>query len=568
MSVSRAILVALGKTILFRMDVAGFFLKKYVKASIPRNTLAQASFKQRSLVYRSLKKNDMPPGYLSLDYETPIGIEEAKTVDFSIQEHFADRAGRHYDIRIIVNGKAYSFATKKDFPRKPGSIIGVFLQPVHTEEYSHWEGEIPKGKYGSGTVKIWDSGKAVIKASDQTPKAFKIDFFGQKLNGSYAFIPGKGEKSWMMIRMKPVPTLPQVDANEYTSKVPEEVWNNPRIIAENKIDGANFTAYVTPRGLVFVSRRLSVDGRPINRTNNVPHLRDIKLPSKYSGTVVQGELAVVKRAPSGLWIANYEATSGTLNSLPYNAVAAQEKNGKIYFFPFEVIRSPQVARTATYGERREFLERFSADCKSPYVKMPESATVGKKEFFKKVVSSSVRISGTTRHGEGIILKDLDGDKRTVDFSWAKEKASDTFDLSIAGFTEGEGRLSGKGVGAILLSDKSGRIVGKVGSGISDEEREAMSSNPDAFIGRVVEVKAFSITPSGNLRGARLERWRDDKSPTSIDRIDPLSVSPSNRSLPIEKRMIDSISASNPESTQREVENSMYAMKSASGWKAA
>lgn len=568
MSVSKAIFVALGKTILFRMDVAGFFLKKYVKASIPRNTLAQVSYKQRSIIYRSVRKNDMPPGYLSLDYATPIGIEEAKTVDFSIQEHFADRAGRHYDIRIIVNGKAYSFATKKDFPRRPGTIIGVFLQPVHTEEYSHWEGEIPKGKYGSGKVRIWDSGKAIIKASDQTPKAFKIDFFGEKLKGSYAFIPGKGEKSWMMIRMKPVPTLPQVDANEYTSKVPDEIWENPRIIAENKIDGANFTAYVTPRGLVFVSRRLSVDGRPINRTNNIPHLRDIKLPSKYSGTVVQGELAVAKRAKTGLWVANYEATSGTLNSLPYNAVLSQEKNGKIYFFPFEVVKSPQVPRTATYGERREFLERFSSDCRSPYVRMPESTTVNKKDFFKRIISSSTRISGTTRNGEGIILKDLDGDKRTTDFTWPKKKGFDTFDLSIAGFTKGGGRLSGNGIGAILLADKSGRIVGKVGSGISDEERAAMASDPESFLGRVVEVKAFSVTPSGNLRGARLERWRDDKSLVSIDRIDPLSVAPSNRSIPIEKRMMDAISASNPESTQKEVENSIYAMKSASGWKAA
>lgn len=520
----RAIAIALGKTLLHRTDVAGYFLKKAIKAQVPRNPTAIITPLNRSLIYRSIQKPAaMPPGYLSLDYESPIGIDEARTVEFTIQEHFADRAGRHFDIRIILNGKAYSFATKKDFPKRPGSIIGVFLQPVHTEEYSHWEGEIPKGKYGSGQVKLWDSGKAIIKASDQTPKAFKIDFFGEKLTGSYAFIPGKGEKSWMMIRMNPVPTLPQVDANEYTTKIPDEIWNNPRIIAENKIDGANFTAYVTPRGLVFVSRRLSVNGKPINRTNNIPHLRDIKLPTKYVGSVIQGELAVAKESKSGIWIANYAATSGTLNSLPFNAVEAQERDGKIYFFPFEVVKSNQVPRTATYGERRQFLEEFVKETKSPYVRLPEATTSEKREFYSRVLASSARIAGSTRTGEGIILKNLDGDKRTVDFEWPKEKGSDTFDLSVSGFTTGTGRLHNNGIGALLVSDKTGRIVGKVGSGITDEERIDIHRYPEEYLGRIVEVRASEITPSGNLRGARLERWRDDKPPGMVDRIETLDT---------------------------------------------
>lgn len=498
-------------------------LNRSWKTRLPKNRAFEISGDPRDklLIWRVVqarKSQRMPLGHLPDVYLIPPEIKEAEVIDFTIQKHRADRAGDHYDIRIIRNGKAYSFATKKEFPKQPNRIIGVFLQPVHSEEYSHWEGDIPKGQYGSGSVQVWDSGKAVIKSSDHTPGGFNVQFFGEKISGQYAFIPGKTNGAWMMLRMKSQPTLPIVPANEYTTEFPEEVWDNQNYVAENKIDGANFTAYVTPRGMSFISRRESVNGHPINRSHNIPHLRDIKLPKKFQGAVIQGELAIAKKGSNGLWIADNELTAGTLNSKPFNAIKSQEQYGKIILFPFEVIKAPGLPRNATYQQRRQYLEELARAADSEYIVLPESRTTNKRSFYETVIDSSAEFNSVKRTGEGIVLKRLDGDHRTRDFVWMKQKSHTDLDLYVNGYTDGEGRLSGRGVGALLVSDRSGRVVGKVGSGLTDEDRIEIYANPQKYLGKVVEVRATEVTKDGNLRGPRLIRWRDDKTKAMVDKI--------------------------------------------------
>jgi hypothetical protein len=73
---------------------------------------------------------------------------------FTRQRHEADRAGLHWDYRLVVGGVAHSWATKKELP-KPGESIMLWQQPIHTVEYALARRiVIPKGMYGSGVTTL------------------------------------------------------------------------------------------------------------------------------------------------------------------------------------------------------------------------------------------------------------------------------------------------------------------------------------------------------------------------------------------------------------------------------
>jgi len=499
----------------------------------------------------------MSPAPLPLGHTGPRDVMPAyktpQSLRFTIQLHDAERAGRHYDIRILDGDKAYSWATRKKMPGRPGKLIQLFLQPIHSAEYAEWSGEIENG-YGKGKVSLWDHGSVVVTPSDSG--GYKLLFSGERIRGSYAIIPSGG--NWMLLKMKGLGTPVQVPANTYTARVTEDSWKNPDLIAEEKIDGANFTARITPRGIQFVSRRLSVDGSAIDRTDNVPHLSTIKLPKKYHGALIQGEMALTRNV-RGLSIAAYGSTSGILNSNPDRAVATQQRLGQLRFFPFEVIRAPGLARNAPYSERRALLESLATDAHSPYIVLPVSSS-SKRALFRRVIRSSAKIDGFRSHGEGVVLKDPSGDSRAQPFSWPKVKAHDTFDLLVSGFEPGGGRLHERGVGAVLVRDGTGRAVASVGSGLTDEARADMLEHPRRYLGKVMEVRAVGVTREGNLRGPSFLRWRPEKGPGDINIIDPGSVSPTRLSIPSEDRLSAYVQGLGGDKSL------LYKLKATAGWR--
>ena len=73
---------------------------------------------------------------------------------FTRQRHEADKAGLHWDYRLVHDDKAYSWATKKELPT-PGKSIILFEQPVHDREYALSKKVIiPKGEYGAGITTL------------------------------------------------------------------------------------------------------------------------------------------------------------------------------------------------------------------------------------------------------------------------------------------------------------------------------------------------------------------------------------------------------------------------------
>lgn len=86
---------------------------------------------------------------------------------FTRQRHEADRAGLHWDYRIVIGDKAYSWATKKELPEIGKSIV-LWEQPIHTADYAlRKRVVIPKGMYGSGVTTLDFVRKGVVDSEPE-----------------------------------------------------------------------------------------------------------------------------------------------------------------------------------------------------------------------------------------------------------------------------------------------------------------------------------------------------------------------------------------------------------------
>jgi DNA ligase D-like protein (predicted ligase)/DNA ligase D-like protein (predicted 3'-phosphoesterase) len=119
---------------------------------------------------------------------------------YVIQEHHARRL--HYDLRLEKDGVLKSWAVPKGMPENPGEKRLAIEVEDHPLEYGSFEGEIPKGEYGAGTVSIWDRGTFEPIAWGEDMIEFIVN--GQKLHGRYALMRFKkaGEKQWLVMKAR------------------------------------------------------------------------------------------------------------------------------------------------------------------------------------------------------------------------------------------------------------------------------------------------------------------------------------------------------------------------------
>jgi bifunctional non-homologous end joining protein LigD len=136
----------------------------------------------------------------SLTTEPSGGEEKHMGKVFVIQEHHARRL--HYDLRLEKDGILKSWAVPKGVPEKTSEKRLAVETEDHPLVYANFEGAIPKGQYGAGTVKIWDKGVYEAKVWDEKMIEFILD--GEKLKGRYVLVRLKkaGEKSWLLLKGK------------------------------------------------------------------------------------------------------------------------------------------------------------------------------------------------------------------------------------------------------------------------------------------------------------------------------------------------------------------------------
>lgn len=119
---------------------------------------------------------------------------------FVIHEH--DASHLHYDLRLEMGGVLRSWAVPKEPPTKEGEKRLAIQTEDHPIEYADFEGTIPEGMYGAGTVRIWDKGEFVLESEKDKELLFELK--GRKLNGRYAMIKTrfKGKDSWLFFKRK------------------------------------------------------------------------------------------------------------------------------------------------------------------------------------------------------------------------------------------------------------------------------------------------------------------------------------------------------------------------------
>jgi len=148
---------------------------------------------------------------------------------FVIQQH--DARSMHFDFRLDVDGVLASWAVPKGPSMDPREKRLAVRTEDHPMEYADFEGEIPEGEYGAGTVIVWDTGdyenmsqkdgKKIPMSEALREGHAKVNLFGKKLKGGYALIHTKmrgDDKNWLLIkeddeeadaRRNPVSTEPE-----------------------------------------------------------------------------------------------------------------------------------------------------------------------------------------------------------------------------------------------------------------------------------------------------------------------------------------------------------------------
>jgi bifunctional non-homologous end joining protein LigD len=154
--------------------------------------------------YRKKRQFDVTP--------EPRGAEDAGkkggSLIYAIQKHMASHL--HYDLRLEWRGVLLSWAIPKGPSLDPAEKRLAMQTEDHPVEYSDFEGVIPAGQYGAGTVMLWDRGtwhpdNADVDASLQKGE-LKFTLHGKKLQGSWVLIHTRGfgkspsRSTWLLIK--------------------------------------------------------------------------------------------------------------------------------------------------------------------------------------------------------------------------------------------------------------------------------------------------------------------------------------------------------------------------------
>ncbi len=120
---------------------------------------------------------------------------------FCVQHHLASHD--HYDFRLEYNGVMLSFAVPKGPSMNPKQKRLAVMVEDHPTDYADFEGVIPKGEYGGGTVMLWDFGlyKKVEDFKNGLKRgSLKFKLFGKRLKGGFALVRLKDGKNWLLIK--------------------------------------------------------------------------------------------------------------------------------------------------------------------------------------------------------------------------------------------------------------------------------------------------------------------------------------------------------------------------------
>ena len=207
---------------------------------------------------------------------------------FVVQQHAARRL--HYDFRLQLDGVLKSWAVPKGPSLDPAARRMAVEVEDHPLDYADFEGVIPKGEYGGGTVVVWDTGtwKAIGDPHVGLAKGrLEFQLVGQKLRGRWHLVrmqtrpSDRGKRSWLLIKGRDAAARPGDDA-EVTDRARKSV-----------LSGRELDAVARAADRVWSAKPKRADARP----KHVSSRTKLELPRALLQGRVEPQLATLVDAP-------------------------------------------------------------------------------------------------------------------------------------------------------------------------------------------------------------------------------------------------------------------------------
>jgi bifunctional non-homologous end joining protein LigD len=447
-----------------------------------------------------------------------------RSPQFVVQRHDARRL--HYDFRLERDGVLASWAVPKGVPLEPGQRALAVHVEDHPLEYATFEGEIPKGQYGAGSVEIWDTGTYEL-VEEKKDGGLTVRLEGHRLRGLWTLIPARLDgdpKNWLLIRKRgdgadgsDSPSRARYQAMLATPEA--DVPAGAGWSFEVKWDGYRALAYLRGGEATLLSR----NGNDLTvRFAGVA--KALEKAVKTPDCVLDGEVCALDEQGRPSFSAMQQGKPGT--PIVYEVFDVLEVDG-----------DPLV--DLPLRERRTRLARL-LDRRNATVRLSETFDDG----------PGLLEAAEQQQLEGIVAKRVDSPyrqaKRTRD--WLKIKTHGRQEFVIAGYTKGQGRRTGR-FGSLVLGVWRGDdfvYVGNVGTGFTDrvidellaklrplEQKESpfevVPKMPKVRRADVVwvkpelvcEVEFVEWTHDGRLRAPSFQGLRDDKQPREVHREEAL-----------------------------------------------
>lgn len=475
-----------------------------------------------------IKRADFAPGLPSRqDYGDLSKLQVGKLYDYVQQLHDAHIAKRHTDLRFgSPETGLYSWAVRKGLP-EPGKKHLAIQQPIHSHSYKDFEGVIPSG-YGAGKVTKKDSGEVLI--TDVNDKSISFTTAHGRYPKRFMLLKPKTneDKKWLLMNTTPTETIPY-EKLHYKTLDPEHVDKvlhdlKPGSSVQAKLDGAASLTKLMTKHFDIASYRVSKEtGGPIVHTERVMHGRpNVEVPPDLRNSVLRGELYGVNRGGEAI---GPSVLGGLLNSSVGKSIRDQQSQGidlKNLIFDIDRYGKKKIEHSTPYTERMELIKDILSRVNLPQDKfhLPEEAHTPEQA---KALWNRVQTGQHPLTQEGIVVHPPTGKPTKV-------KIRPEWDVHIRNIFPGLGKYHGTGAGGFEYSlEPGGRVVGRAGTGLSDQLRRDMWSDPNAYIGRVARVKAHEQLPSGALRVPSFISLHEDYPTAPINKsasvIDGLQATP-------------------------------------------
>src|SRR5216684_2923765 len=445
---------------------------------------------------------------------------------FVVQKHRATRL--HYDFRLALDGTLKSWAVPKGPSQSHADKRLAVQTEDHPLDYANFEGKIPEGNYGAGTVMVWDRGtfhvEGNLDALRQLEKGeIKFSLNGEKLRGSFVLVKLKqSEKGneWLMIKHKDAAedsswNIDEHDGSALTGRTIEEIkeelppkrkltliqaselqgarkgamparvepmlatladhpFSDPHWLFEIKWDGVRALARIENGALALRSRN------SIDITKRYPELASLPDTLAARRAILDGEIVALDAQGHS----NFERLQERMHvRAPSESLVTQIR---VVYFAFDLLFCDGYdLREAPLLERKQLLQRMLYT--SERFRYADHQLEHGKELFALAEQNGL---------EGIVSKRTDS-PYVSDRSpyWVKLKSTKTVDAVVGGWTEA--RTSALPFGSLLLGLYEGkklRFIGHVGSGFDAEKLKELSSR---LKGISVSACPFDAVPETN-----------------------------------------------------------------------